>query len=498
MPTGLQHIQYGKDYPLVDAPKPLDELIADLTVTYSNTEWDYNLPLQITWLDTSNNQIRISDCEGETIFDSRLDPNDNRKSPWGGAYTVHSWVGDHVIVKMVTKDDVKAQPGVVEAPIDIRAVWCAPKHLLSINGLQGDVIIKSGTNTKLDIENNQLTIAAIAGAGAGKFSKECDDPKTNGIKSINGVTPDEDGRICIDADEGHHLSIDCHSLVLANSNDPCCPCDKYQAFSDYIDKVADAYRTLGGKAMLIRDMQECMAAHWNEKKLKPRTEAVRVALAPGAYPYFGVRIEITNVTKMPAYHYDFLGTFNKNVVLLSSAKTCFEEAKGNLHVLVNNKVKTVKAEYDRLEVEYKRPFSQTPTNQFYEEIKGCIEPGQTVFYEATFAMVDEVIIDDDMDASQPVYVTLGLTVSPVHGFWNESMDVVAQRTAPGPTGWEFSASDAAPEFLTGDLIKAVKMNINVEQHDSTGGGGISLKKLLKELYKLKRQKMPCQLMNWGN
>lgn len=378
MPTGLTHIQYGTDYPLVDPPDEIKDFIVDMTVSYTNPKWEYDLPLRITWLDQTD--IQLKNAGNSVIFDSRVTSCAKRKNAWGGAYTVWEWIGSSVVVKMVTRNDRTIRYGAFNASIDIRAVWCAPKHLLSINGYKGDIVINAGYNADLDIANNSLTIGAVAGAGKGKTSSECSTPKTNGIKSINGVYPDDTGRINIDADEGYHLSIDCNKLKLANSDDPCCPCSSYEEFTEYLNKVADAYRILGGKARWLYEQQSCIAETWHNTVLKPRAEAIHITMTPGPCPYFIFRIQITNIHKVPMSFVSFEGKFNLPTKKISEIRTSMETVSGELSVLVDDELLNVGAEYTRVKHDYERHIAKG--DHLTCEFEGCIEPGDSVFYEA--------------------------------------------------------------------------------------------------------------------
>lgn len=304
MPVGISHIQYGDHYPLVDPSPDIQFLIADMTVSHEDPRFEYDLPLRIARI-TPKGHLRLETCSGQPVLDSE----EAEILPFG-AYTLYTWTSATVQVKMVINNQ-RNFPDVLlpeHAVLDLRAVYCVPPRIRTVNGHSGRIEIAAGTNIQLGStpredfrSENQLTLDAVPGAGTGKVTIPCEEvEKKFLLRSINGVKPNSDGAVFLPTVNGQTLAVGCGHLQLANTNEPCCTCEDMTAFAEYLNKVADAYREIGGKARWLREQHDKLVKLWQSIPDCTGTAAASVIGLAQSCPLIEVRAAITNLHSQAA------------------------------------------------------------------------------------------------------------------------------------------------------------------------------------------------------
>ena len=134
--------------------------------------------------------------------------------------------------------DVRAVTGV-----RVQNAGAAPSELL-----QGDIVLRAGNNIEFSVEEGDGEsgpIIYISAAGNNQYIEECDcDGTTLGepILSINGVEPDVNGNITLEADsENQCLSVTAgaaSTIVLKDTCcEPCCGCDDLEVVTHAVKDV---------------------------------------------------------------------------------------------------------------------------------------------------------------------------------------------------------------------------------------------------------------------
>lgn len=293
---GLNHIQYGDHYPLVDPPEELRGVVAGLVLTYSDPVWEYDLPLHLTALTESRVVIRSE--SGRIVLDA-----DDIQTSVSHGRTMYQWRSDRTELTLFTNRTVNIPE--TDGVIDLRAVFCTPPHIRTINGIPGTLELEEGYNTALQTSADtgirqgvSVTLSAVAGAGAGIVPADCpEEEKLPGLKTINGVRPDENGVFYLQTANGHAVRTSCHALQIYNTNAPCCTCEDMANLGDYLQKVGDQYRLIGGKLKWLRDKQNALVKHLEETPIQSAAEAINLQLLYSSCPYFEVRLAITNISQ---------------------------------------------------------------------------------------------------------------------------------------------------------------------------------------------------------
>jgi hypothetical protein len=145
--------------------------------------------------------------------------------------------------------------------------------------IQGDVAFEAGENVRLDVVTiggvSVLTINAIDGEGT-IADCECDQgiAARPGIKTLNGVQPDENGNIELTGDDCLEVNpspgdvpaeIQPHTVELTDTcSKPCCGCSELETLVDDQQRVRDEVNTLinvaGRLEAAVAAMQSVVAA----------------------------------------------------------------------------------------------------------------------------------------------------------------------------------------------------------------------------------------------
>lgn len=433
MGTGSSHSQYGDHYPLVDPSDDIQYLIADAIVSWDSPAWEYDLPIRITYLNRSSNDITLKTASGATLFDSRTAEHTSDSSEWGGRFTVYAWDADGIHIECVINNSVSCADPLTpqQAVLDLRTVFLVPKRVRTVNGQAGSIVLKAGTNCLLESSGfhagsrcgGSVTLGAVAGAGSGKAEAPCTQGTAFGVKTVNGIAPDENGTIFLNTQNGPQLSMMCHGLRLANTNTPCCTCDDMRSLAEYLNRVAGEYRILGGKAQWIRDLHAKQLEAWNSTPPCASAEAVQPQLAAGDCPYVDLRIQVTNLRDVCA-DITLTGHFTPAMELLASVKSA-DTLISDAPILLWVNGTPMTGEADKI----RHTLAETHTDSqpiVWQSVQG----GETVVFHARYRIqgvpaVQTYTVSYDIDTLQAVY-TDGVTVHSPSPFLSGSSHVESQ------------------------------------------------------------------------
>lgn len=143
---------------------------------------------------------------------------------------------------------------IVPALRGVQAIYLENSGVLS-DPIVGDVVFQSGRNALLTYipgapgEPDRIQISAIEGAG---LNAECDCGEARAkpcIKTINGISPDDDGDFKLLDDECLKLEAIANGLQLVEQcANPCCGCDELQIVLNTMQSVANTVASLEGQA----------------------------------------------------------------------------------------------------------------------------------------------------------------------------------------------------------------------------------------------------------
>lgn len=114
--------------------------------------------------------------------------------------------------------------------------------------LYGNVRLRAGRNTRLWVEDEEgsdpvIVFDAIEGEG---LNEDCYcEADANPIKTINGISPDEQGNFvflggnCVDVAEGDHAV-----TFVDQCSEPCCGCKELEAVTEALEAFGDKAATL--------------------------------------------------------------------------------------------------------------------------------------------------------------------------------------------------------------------------------------------------------------
>ena len=136
----------------------------------------------------------------------------------------------------------------------VQALYLENDGVLS-EPIVGDVVLQAGRNALLTYipgpvgEPDRVQISAIDGAGLNSVC-DCGEARVKPcIKTINGITPDDDGDFKLLGDERIELSAIANGLQLSEKcADPCCGCSELGVVLTAMQNVANAVSSMEGHA----------------------------------------------------------------------------------------------------------------------------------------------------------------------------------------------------------------------------------------------------------
>jgi hypothetical protein len=251
------------------------------------------------------------------------------------------------------------------AVLDERAVEKIPKRVLAMRVKNGDcvtpwfknkVTFVNGFNTEIQVgalnelatqfdinagfglfaadalrQITEIAFSADAGSGFGQFGLcatqtdncaetrptnvcppeddiilgTCFDNDGEEIKSINGVTPDENGNILINADgclyarqptpyvNGQPNPTPAHVEIGADCGQ-CCACDDYVDVAKYLNVVADRYRAIGDRVAETKAVHEQNVSRWVAQRDCRIQRPLRLFIVPQPCPCVDVVLMYCN------------------------------------------------------------------------------------------------------------------------------------------------------------------------------------------------------------
>lgn len=381
--SGLNHVQYGDHYPLVDPSPDIQGLIVDMTVSYTNNSWEYNLPLRISSLNVNNKGIVLKDARGNTVFDSNGGESvTSFSAPVFDRFTIVTWIAETAVVKVIVRNDkipsTELRPE--EATLDLRAVCPAPKHVTSINGQKGAIVLEAGNNMEMSGTANVISMDAIAGAGTGKNPCEEEDiTETFTVAGINGAAPDKSGNVFIEPEDGYLISTDCNTIHIRNTNTPCCECEELKEFANYTYGVSNKYQEIGGKVKWIFETHEMHVDYWNTKPVCAPVDPLAVYMISQSCGYVNFFAIFKNISENCMLPVKVRGHFTPECELLAYMKTHKAPRTSTSIVLVDGKEAEVENTYFETITKYVR--YEEPI--LFEEVEwNMVEPGDIFWYSA--------------------------------------------------------------------------------------------------------------------
>lgn len=362
--VGAVQPQSGIDYPFVSPSDDIKYLIADLHVSVDDfarvgrAGKEFVPPFRVAYLygvgcvensppadfltPTHTADIVVYDANNTTVFDSSISnsSSDFAEAAWGTDYKLYSWrnyLGTCSVLVYTTwaaTDSEKRNYNKYLCPengiLDARAVYVAPKRLLSLRVgdgpiVTGDVVIRNGYSTELAagaetvtnfVTDTAVTLSANPGSGLGKYSTCGDDalPTTQPIKRINGVSVTDGDFLLAATDcmyvrrpttiiDGQLLPSDYLSdtdtvqrpLEIGAVCDACCKCNDYVDLALKINKYRSQYAFIGTRVNETKLIHEQNIQKWNDARACGLESLFKIQLVPQRCPFMDVVISVCNV-----------------------------------------------------------------------------------------------------------------------------------------------------------------------------------------------------------
>jgi hypothetical protein len=307
-PIGVNQQQGGDNYPFVAASEDLQQLVADMLLSYAEPDIPFQRPFRVTSLvgfgclpaftpdpAVHTQDVRIVDAQNRTVFDTR-DATSLTVTPWGDRFLIYRWTASRILLAMVvyttwTRDDVPRQfsyylePAAAEGTLDERVSLATPPQVqILVPDMQGvlDVVpeslrLKSGYNVVLvsqeDVSGPRpvttITIDVEPGAGRGRAPADCAELSSSAIRRINGVEANAgnfqlDAKDClrlarplselsIGEDGLRELLSTAGALQLSGDCEACCKCDDYIRLYEADRRLRNRLAEVVLRAHAVRD-----------------------------------------------------------------------------------------------------------------------------------------------------------------------------------------------------------------------------------------------------
>lgn len=311
--------QGGSTYPFFAFSDDLNNLIADLYLTYEDPTCQFVRPFHIAWIygfgitqvpnpggfpnPTHTSDMIVRDALGQTVFDSTT-ATFYSVQPWGNRFRVHEWRKGRDILRAVqftafgendTPVDFPTYIVPTEAILHERTLEQIVHRLVKLRvGLQefelSDVEFVGGYNVEIIVEQgnveegerrtNLLTFDAAPGGGLGKFPG-CDDVEQV-IRTLNNVRPTDGGHFSLDGDGCYRIQrpatlvssgppplyslTDSNALQIFMDCGPCCSCDDFVNVYRALTNVRETLNDLRIRSEDARDQHQANIDRWDEAK----------------------------------------------------------------------------------------------------------------------------------------------------------------------------------------------------------------------------------------
>lgn len=365
---GVIQPQGGLDYPFVAPSADIRYLFADFYLAYDDPGL-YRTdtpaaqhPLRVKWLygvgcepatkpnwaptPTHAADILIVDANDQTVFDSTaLVPTGGdatyqsfEKRAWSADYDIYEWIGNNAVCRLVVyktwqpTDEPAPQNWPIHltptnAVLDERAVTKMPKRVRSLRirngvltqpvGRRTGIVFGAGNNMLLATapvtnalrRNTQVSLAAVPGAGTGKFS-DCATDSTSPIFTLNGASANKYGDFTISAsdclwirrpttrtDENIVTPVynnDTPVITIGSNCPPCCDCPDYRENGLYMNRVRNRYKRIGNRAHAVKLLHEDNIRRWTEQRECRLQKPLRAFLTPQFCPMLDVVLMFCN------------------------------------------------------------------------------------------------------------------------------------------------------------------------------------------------------------
>lgn len=244
------------------------------------------------------------------------------------------------------------------AVLDERTIEKIPKRVLAMRVQTGDCVSEwfhdkvtfvNGHNTELTIgegatilanvpslttslrKNTNIGFRVAAGAGKGQYGicasgvceedpptgvcepgqdisvNICDEAEGESIKTLNGVPPDKNGNISINASDclfvrkpATYINNTPRNTYTVNGQEvrpvmqvggdcgPCCACEDYVETAKYLTKVAQQYGVIGERVQGLQDLHKKNIERWNEQRDCRLSKPLRLLLVTQPCPCIDV------------------------------------------------------------------------------------------------------------------------------------------------------------------------------------------------------------------
>jgi hypothetical protein len=361
--TGRQGIgviqpQSGLDYPLVgpsvfttrDYARNIRYLLADFYFEYDDPA-EYSAatktahPLRIKYLyglgcientpvlgfptPVHDADIVLVDANNTVVFDTTAQPTEFASAAWGADYNIYTWKQARAMCRLVAyttwsagdkeKQQFHRYLFPPDAVLDERAVYKLPRRLLSVSVRNGDsttdkssnpVVFLNGYNTEISPAaptatnfraNTDVTFAAVAGSGKGKYTDCTEIANSKPITKINGVGADAFGNFLLSSSDclwarrptaydesGIPTPLTTAQLQLGADCGPCCSCANYADTAKYMNDTSVRYKLIGQRAEDVRTYHEQNIARWLDQYNCSLQRPLKLVLAPQGCPYVDV------------------------------------------------------------------------------------------------------------------------------------------------------------------------------------------------------------------
>jgi hypothetical protein len=273
-------------------------------------------------------RIVIEDEDAELVADT--DEADETTTDVFGAWTIMTWVwplsdgaDSGAVLTIVLNTENFAALGDVSYTemalgLQIRNTTARVPRLdslviddpdLGLTAVTGDVVLVAGNNTQLVRRDNEIDVAFVPGAGAGKNTKDCSETD-NFVRSIGNVVADEFGNVSLlPGDCYTWTSFENGTVVLNGNCKTCFSCEDLEtAYAALTQQYARALNTRQRLANVIAVYEDLLAdvrafkGSLDQTKIvvaieqtTARTAAISVRLQAGRYTESGVEQAVSFV-----------------------------------------------------------------------------------------------------------------------------------------------------------------------------------------------------------